>query len=163
MWFKLYDEHPATPPSCLIGDDHTGTAIVVDPGQDVAAYLADAEQHRLRIRHVFLTGLQADRGSGHVELCARTGSLLHLSNRAEVALPFIPYADSDSLTIGSMRLEILETPCYAPQGISVLVYDLEKDPDRPQVVLGGDYPLAADPPLAPLPALPLARQPSLVS
>lgn len=178
MLLKLYEDHPASPSSCLIGDEHTGTALVVDPGSDVAGYLADAEQYGLRIRHVFLTGFQPDRRSGHVELCARTGALLHLSNRSQMAIPFIPYADSDSLTIGSVRLEVLETPCYAPQSISVLVYDLEKDSDRPQVVLSGDYPLPADlvphgdadrptPPATvpadPLNPLDLVRQPSLAS
>lgn len=138
MLLKLYDAFPSGRASCLIGDEHTRTAIVVDPQLEIATYLGDAREHGLRIRHVFLTQFQPDEDSGHAELCARTGALLHLSNHSRVPAPFIPYADSDSLTIGSVRLEIHETPCYMPQSISLVVYDLERDSTAPQAVLTGD-------------------------
>jgi hydroxyacylglutathione hydrolase len=45
--------------SYLIGDEETGTAAVVDPQRDVGIYLAFAAEHKLTIKHVFLTHLHA--------------------------------------------------------------------------------------------------------
>jgi len=37
-----------------------------------------------------------------------------------------------------VRLEFLETPGHTPEGISIVVYDLDRDPARPHAVLTGD-------------------------
>lgn len=50
-----------------------GEAVVVDPQRDVDIYLKAAEQHGVRIQHIFETHLHADFVSGHKELAARTG------------------------------------------------------------------------------------------
>ena len=55
--------------SYLIGDEATGTAVVVDPRRDVEEYLEDAAEARLRIEHVILTHFHADFVAGHLE-CA---------------------------------------------------------------------------------------------
>ena len=47
-----------------------GEAVVVDPQRDVDIYLRAAEQHGLRIHHIFETHLHADFVSGHRELAA---------------------------------------------------------------------------------------------
>ena len=44
----------------------------------------------------------------------------------------------DSLEFGRVRLEVLETPGHTAESISILVYDLEKDEQRPHAVLTGD-------------------------
>jgi hydroxyacylglutathione hydrolase len=46
--------------SYLIGDEETGTAAEVDPQRDIQRYLGFAEEHKLQIKHVFLTHLHAD-------------------------------------------------------------------------------------------------------
>jgi len=46
--------------SYLIGDEQTGTAAVVDPQRDIGIYLSFATEHKLQIKHVFLTHLHAD-------------------------------------------------------------------------------------------------------
>src|SRR5205807_6764344 len=51
---------------------------------------------------------------------------------------FTPAGDGDSVAFGSVRLAVLETPGHSPESISILAYDLEKDPRAPQAVLTGD-------------------------
>src|SRR4030095_9165872 len=54
--------------SYLIGDEETSTAAVVDPQRDIDRYLAFAAEHKLQIKHVFMTHLHADFVAGHLEL-----------------------------------------------------------------------------------------------
>src|ERR1700727_330907 len=41
--------------SYLLGDEESGTAVVVDPQRDIQLYVSDAEKFGVRIRHVFLS------------------------------------------------------------------------------------------------------------
>jgi rhodanese-related sulfurtransferase/glyoxylase-like metal-dependent hydrolase (beta-lactamase superfamily II) len=111
---------------------------VVDPQRDVDQYLTYASEHGVTIKHVFLTHFHADFLAGHIELRDRTGAAIHLGRRAVAEFDFIKHQDGDRLDFGDVRLEILETPGHTPEGISILVYDLGKDPTKPQAVLTGD-------------------------
>jgi glyoxylase-like metal-dependent hydrolase (beta-lactamase superfamily II)/rhodanese-related sulfurtransferase len=124
--------------SYLIGDETTGTAVVVDPRRDVEEYLEDAAEAGLRIEHVILTHFHADFVAGHLELRESTGARIHLGARARAEYAFSPLADGDVLEFGQVRLKVLETPGHTPEAISVLVFDLAKDRERPQAVLTGD-------------------------
>jgi len=92
--------------SYLLGDEETGTAVVVDPRRDVDLYLTEAERRGLAIRHVFLTHFHADFVSGHLELRERTGAEIHLGAAARADYPFTPAADGERFTFGKLRLEI---------------------------------------------------------
>jgi hydroxyacylglutathione hydrolase len=125
--------------SYLIGDESSGTAVVVDPQRDVDGYLADARELGLTIRHVFLTHFHADFVAGHLELRGATGAAIHLGARAEAEYPFVAMRDGDTLDLGrDVRLQVLETPGHTPEGISILVFDRAKDAARPHAVLTGD-------------------------
>jgi hydroxyacylglutathione hydrolase len=124
--------------SYLLGDEVTGTAIVVDPRRDVDEYVADAAAARLTIRHVILTHFHADFVAGHLELRGRTGARIHLGTHAEAEFEFTPLKDGDVLEFGDVRLTILETPGHTPESISIVVYDLKATPRRPHAVLTGD-------------------------
>jgi glyoxylase-like metal-dependent hydrolase (beta-lactamase superfamily II)/rhodanese-related sulfurtransferase len=124
--------------SYLIADEGTGTAVVVDPQRDIDQYLQDAAQQGWQIRYVFLTHFHADFLAGHLELRQRTGATICLGARAEADYAFKPCKDGDTLAFGSVRLQILETPGHTPEGISILIYDQEKDTHNPHAVLTGD-------------------------
>jgi glyoxylase-like metal-dependent hydrolase (beta-lactamase superfamily II)/rhodanese-related sulfurtransferase len=124
--------------SYLIADTGSKTGIVVDPQRDIDQYLKDAADHGVEIRHVFLTHFHADFLAGHLELRDRTGAEIRLGARAEAEYAFTPMRDRDRLDFGKVRLEVLETPGHTPEGISILVFDLEKDTDIPHAVLTGD-------------------------
>jgi glyoxylase-like metal-dependent hydrolase (beta-lactamase superfamily II) len=124
--------------SYLIADEQTGTAVVVDPQRDIEQYLDDVQRQRLHIRYVFLTHFHADFLAGHLELRDRVGATICLGARAEADYAFQPFHDGETLDLGQVRLQILETPGHTPEAISVLVYDLAQDAQRPHAVLTGD-------------------------
>jgi glyoxylase-like metal-dependent hydrolase (beta-lactamase superfamily II) len=124
--------------SYLVGDELAGVAAVVDPQRDVGQYLDDARRLGLRIEHVFLTHFHADFVAGHLELRERTGAAIHVGAAGEVEYEHVPAHEGDRIDLGKVRLQILETPGHTPEGISILVYDLERDAEKPQAVLTGD-------------------------
>jgi hydroxyacylglutathione hydrolase len=124
--------------SYLVADKTSGAAAVVDPQRDVDAYIEDAHRIGCRIAHVFLTHFHADFVAGHLELRDREGAQIYLGARAEAEYDFSPLADREGVAFGHVRLEVLETPGHSPESISILVYDLDADSDRPHAVLSGD-------------------------
>src|SRR5580692_3699877 len=124
--------------SYLLGDEESGTAIVVDPQRDIQQYLADAEKFGLQIHHVFLSHFHADFVAGHLELRDRCGATIRLGARAQAEYAYQPMKDGDTLDFPGLRLQVLETPGHTIESISILVFDLEKDPGKPYAVLTGD-------------------------
>jgi len=124
--------------SYLLGDEASGTGIVVDPQRDIQQYLKDAETFGLQIRHVFLSHFHADFVAGHLELRDRCGATIHLGAQAKAEYAFVAMKDGDTLDFPGMRLQILETPGHTIESISILVFDLQKDAVKPYAVLTGD-------------------------
>src|SRR6202451_731052 len=124
--------------SYLLGDEASSTAIIVDPQRDIQQYLADAQKWGLQIRHVFLTHFHADFVAGHLELRDLCGATIHLGSRAQAEYKFVPMKDRDTLEFPGLRLQVLETPGHTIESISILAFDLQKDPVKPHAVLTGD-------------------------
>lgn len=124
--------------SYLIGDEETGTAIVVDPQRDIGIYLSFAAEHKLQIKHVILTHLHADFVAGHLELRDQAGAKIYLGAKAQAEYKFTPLADGAMLEFGKVRLKALETPGHTPESISIEVFDLTKSGTEPNAVLTGD-------------------------
>lgn len=124
--------------SYLIGDEESGTGLVVDPQRDVDQYIEDARRWGLQIRHVVLTHFHADFLAGHLELRDRAGARICLGSRAKAEYAFTPLHDEATLEFGRVRLRVLETPGHSPESICLVVYDLKLDAARPYAVLTGD-------------------------
>jgi hydroxyacylglutathione hydrolase len=124
--------------SYLVGDEETRVAAVVDPQRDIDQYLAFADEHRLRIAHVFLTHLHADFIAGHLELRDRVGATIYLGAAAHAEYAFVPLRDGDRVDIGRVRLQAIETPGHTPESISLAVFDLNRSATAPHAVLTGD-------------------------
>lgn len=124
--------------SYLVADEQSGTAAVVDPQRDIDQYTAFADEHKLRIAYVILTHFHADFLAGHLELRNRTGATICLGAAAKAEYPFKPLKDGDSIDMGQVRLQALETPGHTAESISILVYDLAKSATAPHAVLTGD-------------------------
>lgn len=124
--------------SYLIIDEQTNTAVVVDPQRDIEQYVKDAAAEDAEIKHVFLTHFHADFLAGHIELRDKCGAKIYLGQRGEAEFAATKVKDGDRIEFGNVRLEILETPGHTPEGISILVYDLAKNAEKPQAVLTGD-------------------------
>jgi hydroxyacylglutathione hydrolase len=124
--------------SYLVGDERSGAAAVVDPRRDVDVYVGRAAELGVQIGYVVLTHFHADFVAGHLELRDRVGARICLGARADAGYDFTALADGDSIALGGVRLDVVETPGHTPESISLLVYDLEHDERRPHAVLTGD-------------------------
>jgi glyoxylase-like metal-dependent hydrolase (beta-lactamase superfamily II) len=124
--------------SYLIGDEQTGTAAVVDPQRDIGIYLSFATEHKLHIKHVFLTHLHADFIAGHLELRDQLGAAIYLGAKAQAEYKFTPLSDGNAVEFGRVRMKAIETPGHTPESISIAVYDLAKSESEPHAVLTGD-------------------------
>ncbi len=138
MFLKQYYLGCLAHASYLLGDEASGTGIVVDPQRDIGQYLADAAANGLTIRHVFLSHFHADFVAGHLELRDRCGAAIHLGARGKAEYPFVGMKNGDTLDFPGLRLEVLETPGHTIESISILVYDKQRDAAQPCAVLTGD-------------------------
>lgn len=138
MYFQRYYLDCLSLASYMIADEQTGKAVVIDPQRDIEIYLNDAKEHGFQIEHVILTHFHADFISGHIELREAVGAQIYLGNRAEAEFRFHPLSDGDELILGSVKLSVLETPGHTPEGISILIHDLDENPNLPKMVLTGD-------------------------
>ena len=138
MYFQRYYLGCLAHASYMVADEATKIAAVIDPQRDIDQYLADAELNGFQIKYVFLTHFHADFVAGHIELRDRAGAKIYLGERAQAEYDFTPVKDGDVVEFGKVRLSVLETPGHTPEGISLLVYDLDESDREPHAVLTGD-------------------------
>lgn len=124
--------------SYLVGDSESARAVVVDPQRDVAQYLADAQRLGLTIERVIETHFHADFLSGHLELAAATGAAISYGAAAVGLTDFVidPLTNGQRLSLGTVELEILETPGHTPESICIVVRP--NPAGQPHAVLTGD-------------------------
>lgn len=138
MFLKQYYLGCLAHASYLIADEASASAVVVDPQRDIQQYLDEAERLGVKIRHVFLTHFHADFLAGHLELRDRCGAEIRLGAQAKAEYKFVGMKDGDTLEFPGLWLQVLETPGHTIESISILVFDLEKNPEKPYAVLTGD-------------------------
>lgn len=122
--------------SYLVGDETSGKAVVIDPRRDIAEYLSDAQRLGLTISHVIETHLHADFLSGHLELAAATGADIVFGEAAPVEFAAVKLSDGAWIDLGSVRLQVLETPGHTPESICITAY--QGDATEPVCVFTGD-------------------------
>ncbi|HYL15625.1 MAG TPA: MBL fold metallo-hydrolase [Terriglobales bacterium] len=135
MYFEQFYLGCLAHASYMLGS--AGDAVVVDPQRDVEIYLKAADEHRLKIRHIFETHLHADFVSGHKELASRTAARIYIGEKAGATYAHVDVRDGYELRFGQCRISVLETPGHTPESICLVVTDLEKSP-KPWAVLTGD-------------------------
>ena len=87
MYFQQFYLTCLSHASYILGSE--GVACVVDPQRDVSLYLEEAAARGLEIQHIIETHLHADFVSGHVELAARTGAKLYLSDEGDASWKYV--------------------------------------------------------------------------
>ena len=123
--------------SYMVADEETGQAIVIDPRRDVSEFVEDARKRGFAIVGVINTHFHADFLAGHLEMAKATGAWIGYGQRAEAEYPIRELADGDRVSLGSVTLQIMETPGHTPESISILVYE-KPDDEVPYGVLTGD-------------------------
>jgi glyoxylase-like metal-dependent hydrolase (beta-lactamase superfamily II)/rhodanese-related sulfurtransferase len=137
MIFRQYYLACLSHASYLIGDEHSGRAVVIDPQRDISGYLSDAQEYGLAIERVIETHFHADFLSGHLELAHATGAVISYGEAANPEFGIEPLADEQSLSLGEVTLQILATPGHTPESISIVVKEHPND-EVPYGVLTGD-------------------------
>lgn len=113
---------------------HDGrVALVVDPARDLAAVEAAAEEAGVEIRAVADTHVHNDYLSGALGLARRHRADYLLSADEQVRVDRTGVRGGDVLRVGSLRVEVLDTPGHTPHHQSFRVHD----GDGPGVLLSG--------------------------
>ncbi|MGH9355175.1 MAG: MBL fold metallo-hydrolase, partial [Terriglobia bacterium] len=152
----------------ILGDEATGDAVVIDPGDDVERVREVLEKHKLKVKVIIATHAHIDHVGGIQKLQQLTGAgvLMHaadlplyenLAMQAEWLGTPAPGAvavdeflkEGDVLTAGEMRLEVLATPGHSPGSVSLYLAGNEarlfsgdtlfKDSIGRTDLWGGDY------------------------
>ena len=129
--------------SYLVGCEHHGLAIVIDPDRDVEKYLELAERLELEIIGVVDTHLHSDHVSGNTELADAAGAEIFMPEMANATLEHSPISEGNVLEAGNVRLKVLSTPGHTPESISLLLWD-ETRGNTPFAVFTGDTLLVSD-------------------
>ena len=151
MLLERYYDDSLAQASYLLGCERSREAIIVDPNRDIDRYTRAAAAQRMRIRYVTETHIHADYLSGSRDLARATGAELLLSGHGGANWDYAFAADAgarrlrdgDSLTVGSVRIDVLHTPGHTPEHICFLVTDGAAS-ERAMGMLTGDFIFVGD-------------------
>jgi len=136
MFFQQYYLQCLSQATYLVGDESTGRAIVIDPRRDITQFLADAEAHGLTIEGVINTHFHADFVAGHLEMAQATGAWIAYGQQAEADYEFHRLQHGQHVSLGTVEIEVLETPGHTWESITLLVRETTND--DPAIALTGD-------------------------
>jgi hydroxyacylglutathione hydrolase len=155
MRAMILETLPVGPLQCncsILGDEQTGTAIVIDPGDEAERIAEVVRRHGLTVSHIVHTHAHIDHIGGSAEfkrLCGgqaslhkgdqwlyehldMQGQMIGMSVTEAVALD-APLEEGDRFDLGSDKLEVLHTPGHSP-GSCTFVLECEGR----QIVFAGD-------------------------
>src|SRR5919202_1806325 len=143
MLFRQFVDEGLGCGSYLVGDEHAGVAVVVDPAYAIEPYLEEAERRRVRIERVLETHTHADHVSGHGRLALELGAKVAVHPAADPAFPFEPLEDGAVVEVGDVAVRVVHTPGHRPEHCAFAVSDRSRA-DEPWLVLTGDSLLVGD-------------------
>jgi hydroxyacylglutathione hydrolase len=123
--------------SYLVGDEHAGVAVAVDPAYRIEPYLEEAERRGVRLVAVLETHTHADHVSGHGRLALEHGLPVRVHEDAGASFPHEPLADGTEIVLGDVVVRTIHTPGHRPEHCSFAVIDMTRG-DEPWLVLTGD-------------------------
>ncbi len=143
----IHEILPVGPLQCncsVIGDEATGEAMVIDPGDDIEDVLALVRKHNLQVKQIVITHAHIDHVGGAMKLRGATGApiLLNQNDYAllkmlDVQASWLGMADpgkveidhslgqADTIATGSLKADVLHTPGHT-EGSICLYFPLEK-------------------------------------
>jgi len=121
----------------LVGDEHEGVAVVVDPPYHVEPVLAAAERREVRLVGVLETHTHADHVSGHGRLALEHGLPIRVHRDAAATFPHEPLDDGTEVEVGEVVLRTIHTPGHRPEHCCFAVIDRSRS-GEPWLVLTGD-------------------------
>ena len=143
MFFRQFHEPALGHASYLVGDESTGTALLLDPRRDVATYFATARAEGLQITYAIDSHGHNDYLSGLMEIAARSDATVLGFAEADLGYDHRPVKDREVVEFGDLAIEVLHTPGHTPEHVSLLVYDRSVG-DEPALLLSGGALLVGD-------------------
>lgn len=110
-------------------------AAVIDPARDIRPILQQLEKDGLTLKAIIETHPHADFVSGHSELHALTGASIYVSTLLGAEYEHRGFDDGDSIKVGDITLEALNTAGHSPDSISILLRD---EKGQEQALFSGD-------------------------
>jgi glyoxylase-like metal-dependent hydrolase (beta-lactamase superfamily II)/rhodanese-related sulfurtransferase len=121
----------------LVGDEHEGVAVVVDPPYHVEPVLEEAERQGVRLVGVLETHTHADHVSGHGRLALEHVVPIRVHREAEATFAHEPLEDGTEVEVGDVVLRTIHTPGHRPEHCCFAVIDRSRS-EEPWLVLTGD-------------------------
>ena len=135
----------------ILGDESTGEAVVIDPGDDIDEVQKILARHQLQAKYIVATHAHIDHVGGIEKLKRATGAavLMHQGDlplyqnlalqAGWLGVPPPPVTEVDQflkegdlLQCGGLRLEVLHTPGHSPGSLSLHL------PGEKERILSGD-------------------------
>lgn len=141
----------------ILGDETTGEAMVIDPGDDIEAILSILARHKLRVTAIVITHSHIDHIGGARKMKAATGAPVylnendlelykHLGEQAQMigtaepertAIDLSP-KDGDVIQAGGIRASVIHTPGHTPGSICLLVPPAQGAGGSSPTLIAGD-------------------------
>src|SRR6266436_369473 len=115
-------------------------AVVVDPERNVEGCVAYLAKNNLKLIGIFLTHPHADFVAGHVELSARCGAPILISEKAPATFVHRDVREGDRIPVGLLEIEVIATPGHSPDSISLCLFES----GIPVALFSGDTLFAGD-------------------
>jgi hydroxyacylglutathione hydrolase len=123
--------------SYLVGDEHEGVAVVVDPAFAIEQYLEECNRRSVRLTGVLETHTHADHVSGHGRLVLEHSLPVYIHEAAGVTFPHEPLQEGTEIELGDVVVRTIHTPGHRPEHCAFAVIDHSRA-DEPWLVLTGD-------------------------
>ncbi len=118
----------------VVTDEKTLKCAVIDPGDDSNAILDYIEMNNLKVEAVFLTHGHFDHTGAVEEVCESTGAPVYINKKdsCEEAGDYYKYyaedlcfyEDGDTMTVGSLVFEVIETPGHSTGSVTLKCEDV---------------------------------------
>jgi glyoxylase-like metal-dependent hydrolase (beta-lactamase superfamily II)/rhodanese-related sulfurtransferase len=135
--FKQFLDDDLGCASYLVGDEHAGVAVVVDPPYAIERVLEEAERRDVRLVGVLETHTHADHVAGHGRLALEHGVPIRVHADADATFPHEPLEDGTEIEVGEVLLRTIHTPGHRPEHCCFAVIDRSRSAE-PWLVLTGD-------------------------
>ena len=119
--FKQFVDDDLGCASYLIGDEHAGVAVLVDPAYAIEQYLDECKRREVELVAVLETHTHADHVSGHGRLALEKGIPTQVHGAAEASFPHEPLGDGTEVELG--EVVVRSDPHAGPQARALRVRD----------------------------------------
>ena len=135
--FKQFIDDDLGCGSYVVGDEHAGVAVVVDPAYAIEQYLDECARREVSLVGVLETHTHADHVSGHGRLALEHGLPVWVHDAAGAAFAHETLADGTEIELGEILVRAIHTPGHRPEHCSFAVIDRSRGAE-PWLVLTGD-------------------------